>query len=82
MKLAKIQPFFMYKRGSFIWLIGYWKLEGRGLCYVVAGSLAILSLAVMWKIKNIPNELGDLSGNIYRQNAYNIYGKCKRRNIY
>lgn len=47
--------------------IGNWR-EGD-LCYVVTESLAILSLAVMWKIKNIPNELGDLAGDIYRQNA-------------
>lgn len=33
---------------------------GKGrVCYVVAKYLAILVPAVMWKIKNVPNELGD-----------------------
>lgn len=60
--------------------IGNWRKED--LCYVMTESLAILPLAIMWKIKNIPNELGDLAGVIYRQNAWSGYRKYKRRKIY
>lgn len=33
----------------------YQKPEEKRSCYVVAGSLATLSPAVMWKEENVPN---------------------------
>ena len=32
----------------------------ESLCYVVAKNLAVLVPAIMWKVENVPNELGDL----------------------
>ena len=32
--------------------------KGRA-CYVVAKKLAVLVPAIMWKVENVPNELGE-----------------------
>lgn len=31
----------------------------ESLCYVVAKKLAVLVPAIMWKVENVPNELGE-----------------------
>lgn len=47
---------------------------GKGrVCYVAAKTLAPWLPAVMWKVENIPNELGDIVKEISNQSVENPF---------
>lgn len=45
-------------------LYGNWRKGDT--CYVMAGTLVIVTPVVMWKVEHAPNELGDLAKEISR----------------
>lgn len=63
-------------------IIGSW-VQGN-LCYVAPESLTTLLPIVMWKVENVPNELGDLVKAVFYPECRKgcpLTVKCERRQM-